>query len=658
VEQSRITLGDLDTETRAVLLQLYWHPMQTEQDIARIRRLSGRASRHLLQRLKEMDLAEARRGRYQIAPGGRVLILEQRKLAVARDREARASRKQDQGLLADEAVRHAVSVMAERAEREPDKNQLFATFVDPGLTEQLHNTNHQIIYGRRGTGKTHVMQVLFQNATDWPRRIAMYVDMRRLGTSGAYEDTDRPLASRVTSLLRTLLTEIHTYLLDVATHPAVNARDEAFEALEALEKAIVRGIYPGANLTVEQERSSKHDGKSAIDVSIAPQPQMRFGMEGTKNTGHRERTVHEGTALERVDFQAMASSLTRVLAACGIERYTLLLDEWSAVPFELQPWLADFLRRGLCVVPEATVKIAAIEYRSNFSERVGKNRLGFELSSEISAAIDLDDYFVYDRNRQDTEELFAEMLYRHLAVELETGEWLRETDQYGSVPSTAHGPLQVRDVVGDDGHIISAYLTEMHGIDDPAALVKKLFGSSRVFAELVRAAEGVARDFILIFTKAYFRATKSRRSKIDTNAIRDGARIVFDEKVADITKEQEEALGHLIREVLGAGKARAFLLEKRDARHDLIRSLFDSRLIHLVQGGFVDPSEPARWFNVYTLDYGVYAPLLNTLQAPQGDFTTALRGVDGAVALDKERWIRRIILDPEKISRHGESMWS
>lgn len=658
MERTQITLRDLDRDARAALIHVYWRPMRTEQDIAREKRLGGRAARHTLHRLRDLGLIETTRGRYLVTRAGRALIVEERKLAVARDREARASRKQDQGLLADEAVRHAVSVMAERAEREPDRSQLFATFVDPGLTEQLHNPNHQIIYGRRGTGKTHVMQVLFQNATDWPKRIAMYVDMRRLGTSGAYEDTDRPLSNRVISLLRTLLAEIHTYLLDVATHPSVNAHHDAFDALETLERAIVRDIRTPGNLTIEQESTHAQDRKKEVRLSVAAQPQLRLGADRGSTATERERLVQEGTPLERVDFQAMAAGLKKVLAACGITRYTLLLDEWTAVPSELQPWLADFLRRGLCVVPRATVKIAAIEYRSNFSEALDKNqRRGFELSSEISSAVDLDDYFLYDRNPDYTEQLFAEMLYRHLAVELETGEWLGD-DEYGVVPSTARGPLEVDDVVGDDGRVMSAYLTEMHKIDSPAALVKRLFGSQRAFAELVRAAEGVARDFILIFTKAYFGAVKGRSSKIATKAIRDGARIVFEEKVDNINKEQEAALGYLIGEVLHGGQARSFLLDKRDARHDLIRSIFDSRLIHLVERGFVDPAEPTRWFNVYTLDYGLYAPLLDTSGEPQGDFTVALRGVDGAVALDRNRWIRRIILDPEEMSRRSATIWS
>lgn len=113
MEPSQITLADLDRETRAVLTHIYWRPMRTEHEIARERRLGGRASRVVLHTLRDLDLVETKRGRYLIARAGRALILEERKLAVARDREARASLKQDQGLLADEAIRHAVSVMSE-----------------------------------------------------------------------------------------------------------------------------------------------------------------------------------------------------------------------------------------------------------------------------------------------------------------------------------------------------------------------------------------------------------------------------------------------------------------------------------------------------------------------------------------------------------------
>ena len=54
----------------------------------------------------------------------------------------------------------AVSRVMQRAERQSDIQKIITTFVDIGVLPQLSNRNNQIIYGRRGTGKTHVLRVL------------------------------------------------------------------------------------------------------------------------------------------------------------------------------------------------------------------------------------------------------------------------------------------------------------------------------------------------------------------------------------------------------------------------------------------------------------------------------------------------------------------
>jgi hypothetical protein len=76
----------------------------------------------------------------------------------------------------------------------------------------------------------------------------------------------------------------------------------------------------------------------------------------------------------------------------------LLIDEWSEVPPELQPFLADLLRRA--VLPtRITVKIAAIEQRTRLlipEPEVGN--IGLELGADVAAAINLDDYMVFDND--------------------------------------------------------------------------------------------------------------------------------------------------------------------------------------------------------------------------------------------------------------------
>jgi hypothetical protein len=66
--------------------------------------------------------------------------------------------------LADKVIQNAVSRVQVRAERQENVDQLVETFVDPGISVQLENTNNQILYGRRGTGKTHVLKVVEKSA--------------------------------------------------------------------------------------------------------------------------------------------------------------------------------------------------------------------------------------------------------------------------------------------------------------------------------------------------------------------------------------------------------------------------------------------------------------------------------------------------------------
>ena len=81
------------------------------------------------------------------------------------------------------------------------------------------------------------------------------------------------------------------------------------------------------------------------------------------------------------------------------KRLWLLLDEWSNVPFHLQPLLADLLRRSVLPVRGLTVKIAAIDHRSVFKvDREDFSYLGFEVGADVAADVDLDDFMVFSND--------------------------------------------------------------------------------------------------------------------------------------------------------------------------------------------------------------------------------------------------------------------
>lgn len=98
-------------------------------------------------------------------------------------------------------------------------------------------------------------------------------------------------------------------------------------------------------------------------------------------------------------------------SAIASARVWLLLDEWSSLPVELQPMLADMPKRTFFTCPRLTVKIASVERRSSFVTRESQARyIGIELGSDTSAALNLDDHLVGSDDSSKAAEFFAELI--------------------------------------------------------------------------------------------------------------------------------------------------------------------------------------------------------------------------------------------------------
>jgi hypothetical protein len=233
----------------------------------------------------------------------------------------------------------------------------------------------------------------------------------------------------------------------------------------------------------------------------------------------------------------------------------------------------------------------------------------------MSAAIDIDDYYVYDRNPARITEAFADMLYKHVQTELPPD-----------------------------------YLASSFQVTNGETFARKLFSDISVFQELVRASEGVARDLINIFNHAYFSAHRRGKEKIDKNSVTDAARLWYEQdKLRNLDKQLQELLMRIVEQVIGQKKARSFLLPRELGNHPLIQKLFDFRVLHVAQRGYADKDKPGVRYDIYTLDYGTYVDLMNTSKKPEMGFTelSVSTPEDFVVPFDDKRSIRRIVLDPE-----------
>jgi len=262
-----------------------------------------------------------------------------------------------------------------------------------------------------------------------------------------------------------------------------------------------------------------------------------------------------------------------------------------------------------------TVKIAAIEQRSNFAIYSDmQSRVGIEVGADVAASQNLDEYMVFDNDEEKSKEFFSLLLYKHFINLLDQ----QELDNLK--------------------------------ITSPQTLISQAFTQVNAFAEFVRATEGVPRDAINILAIASMRAIND---KISMEDIRNAARLWYSrgkEKAISSNRKAHRLLRWIIDEVIGKRNARAFLL-KSNIKDDLIDYLFDSRILHIIKENIAGKDEPGIRYNVYSIDYGCYVDLINTAKAPKGLFEVETEndseGISSFVEVPENdyRAIRRAILD-------------
>lgn len=510
-------------------------------------------------------------------------------------------------------INNAILQLHKRAEKYSDE-ELVRTFVDIGpLFSLLTNPDHQILYGRRGTGKTHVLGYL-KNTKSKEKHCSIYIDLRTIGsTGGMYSDTTIPFAERATRLLVDVLSTIHDQILDF-----VILNDEDIDLsqigpiLEMLAQSITEVCVIGS---IEAEEIKENNNLNSSENTLGID--LKGAFLGTKAIDSSQskiqtRNLISGYQKHRIHFPAIQVYFKKIIEKFKDKEIWIIIDEWAEIPLELQPFLGDLLRKTLFPLYGVTVKIGAIDHRSNFREASDSgNYLGIEIGADVTS-VNMDEYMVFDNDDQIATEFFGNLIFKHINPLLPVDLQFSNADQ----------------------------------------LIQNTFTQTGAFTEFVRSTEGVPRDAINILVNA---SLKARDEKISIVHIREAARIWYTRDKEKSVSSKDNALPLLrwiIDEVISHRNARAFLLQT-DIKNKLIDFLYDSRVLHIIKQSVAGQDKPGVRYNVFSIDYGCYVDLINTKRAPKGLFEAETdNGVEFIqVPINDYRAIRRAILDLEEFNK-------
>ena len=511
----------------------------------------------------------------------------------------------------------ALLKLSKRAETY-DVKHLVETFVDVGpLFTLLSNPDNQILYGRRGTGKTHILSYLVEKLSD-ANELAVQIDMRTIGsTGGIYADNSIPVSERATRLLVDTMLAIHDKILsEVLEKGNVYNLSVLGPLLDRFAEASVDVAVIGVVETQEKASTSKENSmlfSSGAELSPLPKGRLNVSLSDKEIDSMEVIEKRSGNERLRVHFGRVGNELGNLIKQLPNGKFWLVLDEWSEVPLDLQPFLADLLRRTLFPVRGVSIKIAAIEQRCSFRiDDKAAGHIGIEVGADAAASLNLDEFMVFENDAVAAKNFFQQLLYKHVKA-------IWENDNF------ALTPIQ---------------------------LINEAFTQGAAFDEFVRSAEGVPRDAINIIGIA---AQKAVNDKISVPNIRESAKIWYHrgkEKAITSKPTAQALLTWVIEEVIQNKQAKAFLL-KVGVKNELIDFLYDQRVLHLIKQGVSAQDYPGVRFNVYAIDYGCYVDLINTTKAPKGLFEIDEDSISCYVQVPQTdfRSIRRAILDLEKFDK-------
>lgn len=479
-------------------------------------------------------------------------------------------------ILSNPSIKEAIKKIAKRAERMDSKGAV-ESFYDCNIISHLNNLNHQIIQGRRGTGKTHTFFVL-KHTLESEKCHCIYFDCKATGSAESISNKLLPENYRSVQLILDFLFNLYGDLFNYFRENFNDNSDPRHSEIADLLKILYSECHAEDN-TIS---SFEHMESSTLTQSKATHRSALFSLsststatlESSKNMQHGQESEAEhktsGISYRKITFPNIFHCLNRLAEITGKD-FVILIDEWSNIPIEIQPHFAEFLR--CCFIPNrhTTLKIAVVRGRTKYCIRNDDTIYGFEIGPDINVEMDLDDLYMCDKDPRKVYANLYKILWKHLSA------------------SGAIGNMTVSD------------------------FLSTLFRDHKSSVLLVRASEGNPRDFIIILNHCILEMDGLGRSEdwIDSETVYNAANEWYHlEKETALTPKHKKFLSELTTYVVSENRTRGFIVDETLLESPAIKGLIDARVLHIAQIGqrfsIIDKHDMA----ILILDFGTYSRFL------------------------------------------------
>lgn len=496
-----------------------------------------------------------------------------------------------------------LSALKHRAEKSSDLSAYYPSFVPVIDIDLLASRNTQVIYGRNGTGKTHILkcfeELCAHNYTKYPV-IPVYFDMRTLNISriapNLIEEDIVEIFFKV--FINGIIEQIVSFMDNIEkidsrhsntwVHAQSSASRSKFKAAtkrmrKALDAQRMRERIDGytKSIRTKTDLNTEIGGGTRLGVGEA---EINLNAGASASKSREEFTEFVIKASHFVDFNEINKGLDEVVDALNVDQIVILIDEWSQIDTEIQPIFSELIRRTIGTCNNISCKFASLKFLTHFTSFVKGRRIGLQPGIDITELADLNHIFTFDLDRKAVRHFLLCILVKHLLEEFAVKYY--NYDYYYSK----------KVVIGNIRRIFERIFVH-------------IFESPDAFDYFVRSSEGNPRDFLAMIAECC--ATHgSAQLPITLRAVQASVISYFTTtKIANFPNSSINSLklfDRIFSQCL-SNKSKIFSVSKEiDEVSDALRDLWAQRIIHLIDNNyeyFDSSNSEIKGYAIYAVDY-------------------------------------------------------
>ncbi len=349
----------------------------------------------------------------------------------------------------------AISVALQRRQEKVGSTASFSTdpmtFADNKQMIKIASPAWQIVYGRRGVGKTTLLanfaRYITNNETDEKYCKSTSIELNSVEFTPAVhmQDNSQPpdeLVAQVYFLY--FIRRISSHLYDVfadrdkqSKFVRLFLKSDKKKYIEDLVEQIKLSAYKqiptafGAESkftetsTESSDNSSTSKSEGGVNLTLGAPSVSANAKINTQVTlvGKKSSRVKSQVTIEKslnaflTNYQDTRNKVEELLTALGVDRLYIFIDEWSELDpdasSKVQPLFLSLIKKVFWKNPKFTIKIGAIRSQTRLNYRGKKTRIiGLESNADIFE-IDLDE--IYSTDEFDKSQFYEDLVFRHLA---------------------------------------------------------------------------------------------------------------------------------------------------------------------------------------------------------------------------------------------------